>query len=305
MPHPFVSERPPIRRATPEDSRACQNLLWEAATDLGMRQGTPLTGTADEWWAGSEPLFRFLGEHAAEWWVAEGTEAGELIGYARSIQRGGLFELTELFVKPSAQSRGVGRALLERAFPAGRGDVRSIIATTDVRAQSRYYAAGTAARFAFYTLAREPTPAEPATTLEPMRIKARADTSAIIEIERAVLGYPRGDAEVQWLTELREGWLYRRDGRAIGFAFVGTRGSGPVATLDPADQPDILLHVEGRAHALGAEKLELEVPSTNEVAVRHLLGRGFRIDPWFNLLMSDKPFGQFDRYIGFGPPIFL
>ena len=298
-------QAPPLRRATPDDSRACQNLLWEAITDLGMRQGTPLTGTADEWWAVSEPLHRFLAEHAAEWWVAEDAEGNGLIGYARSIERGGLFELTEFFVKPSAQSSGVGRALLELAFPQGRGEVRSIIATADVRAQARYYAAGTVARFPFFTLAREPMPAEPATDLEPMRIEGGADASAAKEIESAVLGYPRSDAEIRWLTERREGWVYQREGRDIGFAFVGTRGSGPVAALDPADQPDMLLHVEDRAHALGVEKLELGVPSLNEVAVRHLLGRGFRIDPWFNLLMSDKPFGQFDRYIGFDPPIFL
>ena len=121
-------------------------------------------------------------------WVAEDPEGNGLIGYARSIVRGGLFELTELFVKPGQQSRGLGRALLERAFTAGRGEVRSIIATADVRAQSRYYAAGTVARFPFFTLAREPMPAEPATTLEPMRIEAGADASAITGIERAVLG---------------------------------------------------------------------------------------------------------------------
>ena len=36
----------------------------------------------------------------------------------------------------------------------------------------------------------------------------------------------------------------------------------------------------------------------------HLLGRGFRIDQWINLLMSNKPFGQFDRFIAFSP-VFL
>ena len=186
-----------------------------------------------------------------EWWVAEDPEGNGLIGYARSIERGGLFELTEFFVKPSAQSRGVGRALLELAFPQGRGEVRSIIATADVRAQARYYAAGTAARFPFFTLAREPMSAEPATSLEPMRIEAGADASAVTQIERAVLGYPRGDAEVRWLTERREGWLYRRDGRVIGFAFVGTRGSGPVAVPDPADQPDILAARRGSGPRAG------------------------------------------------------
>jgi len=47
------------------------------------------------------------------------------------------------------------------------------------------------------------------------------------------------------------------------------------------------------------------VPGPNETAIRHLLDRGYRLDSWINFLMSDRPFGQFDRFIGFGPPIFL
>lgn len=91
----------------------------------------------------------------------------------------------------------------------------------------------------------------------------------------------------------------------IGFAFVGRGGGGPIAALDPADLPDILLHVENRAIALGLERLDLQVPAPNEVATRHLLDRGFRLDPWVNLLMSNRPFGRFDRILSFGPPIFL
>ncbi len=70
-----------------------------------------------------QPLYALLAEIAAEWWVAE-DDAGRLIGYARSIERGagyGLFELSEFFVRPGHQSAGVGRALLERAFPLGQG----------------------------------------------------------------------------------------------------------------------------------------------------------------------------------------
>jgi GNAT superfamily N-acetyltransferase len=53
-------------------------------------------------------------------------------------------------VLPDVQGKGIGRALLELAFPAGRS-VRSIVATADVRAQARYYAAGMVARFPIYT----------------------------------------------------------------------------------------------------------------------------------------------------------
>ena len=86
---------------------------------------------------------------------------------------------------------------------------------------------------------------------------------------------------------------------------MGKGGCGPIASLDPADLPDILLHVEGRARDLGLERLDLQVPAPNEVATRHLVSRGFRFDPWVNVLMSDRPFGRFDRFLSFGPPVFL
>ena len=143
--------------------------------------------------------------------------------------------------------------------------------------------------------------------LTPHRMDAESgpDRSALGEIEGSVLGYGRGEAEVRWLLQDREGYLYLRGGDALGFAFGGEGGCGPIAALDPADLPDILLHVERRAAALGLERLELQVPAPNEVATRHLLSRGFRLDPWVNLLMSNRPFGQFDRLISFGPPVFL
>jgi hypothetical protein len=39
--------------------------------------------------------------------------------------------------------------------------------------------------------------------------------------------------------------------------------------------------------------------------MRHLMGRGYRLDPWINFLMSDRPFGRFDRLVPFSPPLFL
>ena len=117
----------------------------------------------------------FMAEHAAEWWVAEDQESGRVVGYARSVERGGLFELAEFFVLPDNQSAGIGRALLDKAFPAGRGEVRAIIATTDVRAQARYYQAGTVARFPIVGMTAKPGAAAGATLndgLEPVRATA-------------------------------------------------------------------------------------------------------------------------------------
>jgi GNAT superfamily N-acetyltransferase len=295
-----------LRRGTAADIRACHDLLWTSATDLGRRHGTELEGSSDDWWSGIEPVHGFLAEHAAEWWVAEAPDSSELIGYARSIERGGLFELTELFVRPGRQSKGIGRQLIEHAFPIGRGDVRSIIATTDVRATARYYAADTVARFPYFTLTGKPRPDAPTGDLVAESVGTDpAALAAVTAIERDVLDFPRGTDELRWLADARAGYLLTRNGEPIGFGFVGAHAVGPIAAVEPADLPAILGHVERLAAKTGSDRLELEVPGPNEVAIRHLLRRGFHIDPWINLLMSNRPFGRFDRFIGFSPPIFL
>jgi len=293
-----------LRPGTADDNLACHSVMWQAITDLARQRNLSLEGTADEWWAGnSNAEFTYLSRAAAAWWVAEDSATGQIIGYARSLERGGLFELTEFFVQPDLQAKGVGRELLSRAFPASRGQVRSIIATTDVRALARYYTAGTAARCPMLTLTGTPAEVDAPGALEIIKLDAtNADRlSEVTVVERAALGYPRGLAELRWILERREGYLYRRNGQTVGFGFVGKSGAGPIAALDPDDLPGELLHVESRAHALGVEELSLQVPGVNAVAARHLLGRGFRIDAWVNLLMSNRPFGQFDRFIPFSP----
>jgi GNAT superfamily N-acetyltransferase len=293
------------RRAVPDDALACHELMWVSVTDLGRRQGTPLKGSAEDWWSSSEPLHRLLAQIAVEWWVAEEAGSGQLVGFARSIERDGLLELTEFFVRPDQQSRGVGRALLERVFPAGRGTVRSIVATSDVRAQARYYAAGTVARFPLFTLGGAPGGAEPVREVMPQHIDGERAIEAQRAVERTVLGHRRSDEEIRWLLDRRQGHLYRRADRVIGFSFVGRDGAGPVAVLEPSDMPAVLLHVEGLARTMELERLELQVPAPNVVAIRHLMRRGYRFDSWINFLMSDRPFGRFDRFIPFSPPLFL
>ena len=136
-----------LRRGTPADTRIAFDIFVPAVRDLATRNGQTWDPDLAAMWPRMQPLLTHLAEHAAEWWIAEDAATGEPVGYARSVERGGLFELAEFFVHPERQSAGVGTALLEHAFPVGRGEVRAIIATTDVRAQSRYYRAGTVARF--------------------------------------------------------------------------------------------------------------------------------------------------------------
>jgi hypothetical protein len=38
-----------IRRAKPEDTDECHRIMWHAITDLAIRHGMPMEGTADDW----------------------------------------------------------------------------------------------------------------------------------------------------------------------------------------------------------------------------------------------------------------
>lgn len=297
-----------LRPGTADDSRAVFDVFLPAATDLASRVGSPWDPDPDELWPRLEPIYRLMAEHAAEWWVAEDAASGQMIGYARSIERGGLFELSEFFVLPTRQAAGLGAELLARAFPLGRGEVRAIIATTDVRAQARYYRAGTAARFPIASMTGVPGTASGGGPLDGGLQATRAtesDKPALIRLERSVLEYDRGN-EFDWLLDQREGYLYRSGGEVVGSAFLGERGAvGPVAATDPSHFPGMLDHLERRAAELEAREMSLDVPMPNEAAMRHLLDRRFRMDTFLTFLMSSRPFGQFDRYIGFSPPFVL
>lgn len=96
-------------------------------------------------------------------------------------------------------------------------------------------------RFPIPSLTRVPQP-QPSDADELDVVSATLDDVAeLAAIEHAVVGYPRL-ADYPWLIEHREAYMYRRDSRAVGFAFVSQSGQGPIAALEPADQIAILLN---------------------------------------------------------------
>ena len=81
--------------------------------------------------------------------------------------------------------------------------------------------------------------------------------------------------------------------------------SGPFALLDASDFPAVLAHAESTVQAAGHAHFGLEVPMVNETAVTYLLSRNFKMDVFMAMLMSERPFGNFDSYIVTSPPFFV
>ena len=100
------------------------------------------------------------------------------------------------------------------------------MATSDVRAQARYYAAGVVARFPIYTLAARPSDAEPAGYLAAVQIDDPQTFHDQRPIEHQALGHRRSEEELGWLVEHRRAHLYKRDGEAIGSRSLAVTASG-------------------------------------------------------------------------------
>ncbi len=296
------------RRATPADTRTCFDIFETTVDDLSRRVGAAANATAGDpaAFATRAPMFDHLAATADHWYIAEEEETGRAVGYARSILRDGVRELTEFFVLPEAQSAGIGRQLLGLAFPTAGARHRAIVATIDPRAIARYLRAGLDARVPMLGLDGVPRALPLPTDLERQRIEpSEPPLDALAEIDRRTLGFRRDD-EHRWLSTQRSGWLYLRNGIPAGYGYHPSRPAwgGPYAALYETDLPAILAEGEAAAAMYGHETVTFDVPMTARPALDHLLSRGFRVDPFVMLFFTDGPVDGLDRYVLTSPPFF-
>ena len=265
------------------------------------------TTAIEESWLLRATWMEHLAATAAEDWVAEDRD-GRVIGWAQSIERDGLLELTMFFVDPEAQSRGVGRGLLERAFPFGRGHTRTICATQDPRAVALYLRFGVAFVTSTIDVLGPPRAAEIVTDLDIERVDpaASADAEAsIVDVERALLGHGRRE-DTRFLLGDRPAWLARRAGRVVGMAFgIAGDSCGPIGALDPADLPALMATIENDAAERDVTELGFTIPMANSTALDHVLARGFKVDTWFGFILSSTGRMQLDRYVHTQPTYIL
>ena len=296
------------RPGTADDTKTCFEIFETAVDDLGRRTGGNANATSGDPAAFEtrRPLFDHLAATGDLWWVAEDETSGLPVGYARSIIRDGVRELTEFFVLPDAQSAGVGRGLLDRAFPPDGARHRAIIATIDTRAIARYLRTGLDARLPIIGWEGTPRdePLETDLAREPID-PTDPPLEELATIDRQVLDFSR-DVDHRWLASQRPGWIYRRGGSAVAYGYGPSRPGwgGPYAALEPADLPTLLADGEATAAQAGHAFVTFDTPMIGRAAIDHLLGRGFRVDAFVMLFFTDGPVDALDRYVLTSPPFF-
>ncbi|MEK6719611.1 MAG: GNAT family N-acetyltransferase [Chloroflexota bacterium] len=294
-----------FRPGHPGDARAAFDVFEPTIDHLSARVGGTGNATAGDpaAWDRRRPLFEHLGATGDQFWFAE--EDSRVVGYARSIVRGNVRELTEFFVLPDAQGGGIGRGLIERALPMD-GLSRTIIATAELPAIARYLKAGIVGRFPIYAFTRAPEVVQAPTDLkrEPLTMDA-ATLDELALIDEPILEFRR-DVDHRWLAGQRRGTAYRRAGRIVAYGYHPTAvgWGGPFAAERPADLPVLLADAETAAAEAGQSEIAFDVPLVNAAAVAHLVERGYRLDPFHMLFLSDREPGRFERYVLCGPPFF-
>lgn len=296
-----------LRPGTIDDSQTVYRIFQESILDLGQRLNVmDITGGTDPellapFWELRRPLFEHLARTAYRFWIAE--VDGEVVGYARSIMRSGVWDLTEFFVRPGFQAAGLGRALFSHVLPEEEVRHKAIIATTDTRALARYLKAGIYARFPIVYFSRSPQPVELESDLHFVPMTDSDSTlQTLAALDEQLLGHSR-EEEHRWLMQVRQGHIYLRDGQPVGYGYTASE-SGPFALLQKEDFPAVLAHAERQVVA-ESDTFGMEVPLVNEAAVNYLLGQGFEMDAFYTFFMSDRPFGKFEHYIFPSPPFFL
>lgn len=281
-----------------------QNALHGLYQSMGL--ALPEDKPDDEYLLSAYEYFRMFTEYFAQtaehFWVAENN--GEIIGFSRSMVRGGVRQLSELFVHPDKQAQGVGKRLLEAAFPADGAHNRVVIGTSDVRAVTRYLKSGVRFRFTIYDWTREPEIVSFDTDLAIEPFTAAPESLAILNsIDQIILGYTR-PADHVWLSKNRQGHFYRRNGQVVGYSYLSHR-AGPIAMLHNNDFNTALAHVESEMTKYVDDvwkKIYLTIPMINTAAVKYVLRRGFQTSPLLEHFMSDEPLGQYENYVFMDPP---
>jgi GNAT superfamily N-acetyltransferase len=239
------------------------------------------------------------------------------------VRRDTLWFLSMLFVRPAAQARGLGRALLAAAAPDGSdatgSDAAGPRATATDTAQpisnGLYASLGMVPRIPLFRLvglpvrdgAFDPLPAgveavafddvgDAADGLGRSALAAELDA-----LDRDAAGFSRRVDHGFHAREGRIGFLFRDgDGRAVGYGYSSEAGRvGPIAVRDGSLLGPVVGHLVHAVRPRGA--FGLWVPGTAGEAIVPLLRAGFRFDGFPVLLCWDRPFADFARYIPMSP----
>ena len=231
-------------------------------------------------------------------WVAEDGPGGSIIGIASAVRRPPLWILNNFYVHPDFHGRGIGKALLQKAFDCRDGCNRSLVhASSHPSAQALYLQFGMRPQ-PYSILFKAPPAAGPGS---PSRLDAGphpldAILPVLQDLDLNTLGYARPADHRLW-AENGAYFLVRDGSRTVGYFRTSPDGYlGPLVAADERWIEPILDWAIYCQHKITGSRHELFVPGANQAAIGWLLARGYRFHE-LNLMMCSHPMPGLARVV--------
>jgi GNAT superfamily N-acetyltransferase len=288
------------RPATCEDLEDAARVVQAAGKALRMRNGR------QPWLAPPSIAFpKFcLAEDPDGLWVAE--DGDTIVGFGFSWVMEKFWFLSQLFVRPETQAKGVGQALLWKTLMQARRNgatTRALITPAyNITSTGLYLNNGFYPREPLYRMAAS------AEIVAQNLADREYDTTPIApwpeprewmaEIDGELLGFRR-DMHHRFLLGGGAARAVRieRAGRATGYAYISAEGHvGPLAIAPDADATAVVITALRCALEDGPSRASMIVPGRGDVVMQAVLALGFRIEEPY-VLMASRPFGNWCNYL--------
>lgn len=286
----------------------------QASFALALQSAGPTPGEAEAAWGRWRGLIEFIAaQPEAGWWVAEDAEG--LVGAARVVRFGRMEELTELFVDKRARGQGLGRELLELAWPGDpTPDLGRVALTAGSPDDLSLYIDFGAMPVAGHWHMRAPTAAYRERRAQ--EVDSAEPAVHVLSAKRAVAEWKRlePDAIGHERPLLHEFFgrdrnclaTFGEDGSPNALCWVSSEGDvGPaIAASSEEVVPVVLQALDRVAKTMEPENLSVFCTTISWWLLRRLRGVGFRIhNPRW--LVSSIPLPGLDRYVPTFPAYLL
>lgn len=269
-----------VRRATLADADACGRVIFDAFGAVNARHGFvtrwPSVGFAAEFTRG------FLGLEGIYGVVCE--RGGSVIGCNFLDERGRVTGAGPTAVAPSAQGRGVGRALMLAVLDRARSasGVRLLQDAFNSSSLTLYASLGFEVKEPVALVRGLPSDTSPGSLhVRPIQV---ADLDACSELCRAVHGFDRhGELSDALRTVGRSPLLGVRDGHLVAYS----SGFGTFGHAVAACEEDMRGLICGAA-SLGQAELEFLLPARNAGLLRWCVGQGMIVIKQMTLMATGE-----------------
>jgi GNAT superfamily N-acetyltransferase len=287
------------RPAKSEDLEDAARVVQQSASALRVRHGVqPLP---------APPPIAFpkacLAQDPSGLWVAQ--DGDTIVGFGFSWMADKFWCLSQLFVRPDTQAKGVGQALLSKTLMQaernGAANRALITFAYNIASTGLYLNNGFYPREPLYRMVA------PAQAVAQNLGRAGYDITPIAPwpqsgewtgwIDQELLGFRR-DLHHQFLLGGFAARAVRIEhaGRAAGYAYISAQGHvGPLAIAPDADAKAVLTTALRCALEGGARQVSMIVPGRADVVMQTALALGFRIEEPY-VLMACRPFGNWCNY---------